>query len=75
MTATAQREQILHHLEQRGSITPMEALTEHGCMRLAARVNELRAAGHHIKTTIERGTNGKKWARYALVRPGQGWLF
>ena len=72
---SAQCEQILWHLEHRGSITPIEALNELGCFRLAARIEELRRSGHSIKTTIEK-RNGRRWARYVYEqRPQQAGLF
>jgi hypothetical protein len=63
----SQRDQILLHLQRRESITPMRALSLFGCFRLAARIAELRAAGHTIMTSTElRGD--KRFARYWLVR-------
>lgn len=61
----SQTQTILDHLERRKTITPIEALTEHGCLRLAARINELRADGHRIETEMVK-RNGKRWARYRL---------
>jgi hypothetical protein len=49
--------------------TPMDALRECGCFRLAARVAELRAAGHNVVTTWETDTDGTRWARYVLLPP------
>ena len=67
----AQRDAILWHLERRGSITPIEALNELGCFRLAARIEELRRSGHGIKTIIEK-RKGKRYARYVYAqRPQQ----
>lgn len=45
-----QCERILRHLQDCGSINPMEALGEYGCMRLAARIADLKDQGHHITT-------------------------
>jgi hypothetical protein len=60
-----QTEQILAELK-RGPITPLEALEKCGCLRLAARVSDLKAAGHTILT--ERvSANGKTYARYRLA--------
>ena len=71
----AQRDAILWHLERRGSITPIEALNELGCFRLAARIEELRRAGHGIKTIIEK-RKGKRYARYVYAqRPQQIGMF
>lgn len=41
-------ESIIDHLENIGSITPLDALIRYGCFRLAARVFELRGKGHDI---------------------------
>jgi hypothetical protein len=47
------------------NITPLEALEKWGCMRLAARIAELRSEGINVKTTkIKR--NGKTFAQYSL---------
>ena len=62
----SQTENILDHLQKK-SITPLDAFTLYGCMRLAARIQDLKAEGHNIVTTIER-SNGKKFARYTLLR-------
>lgn len=45
---TSQNQQILHYLEKNGVISPIEALKYFGCMRLAARVADLRREGHNI---------------------------
>jgi hypothetical protein len=50
----------------RGGVTPMDALREAGCMRLAARIADLRAAGYHI-TTEYVNVNGRRFARYHLM--------
>lgn len=43
-----QTEQILDYMRTYGAITPLEALKDCGCMRLAARISDLRKAGHNI---------------------------
>lgn len=58
---------ILKHLESGKSISPMEALVVHGCLRLAAAICDLRQVGHNIKTDIHRDSNGKQYARYSLT--------
>jgi len=49
----------------------MEAFVEFGITRLAARINELRKAGHHIETIHKTTTNrlgGRcTYAQYALL--------
>lgn len=47
-----QNETILEHLKEGHAITPRDALEKFGIMRLAARISDLRAAGHPIKTDI-----------------------
>lgn len=41
---------ILHHLKTNGGITPKEAERLYGCMRLAARIKDLKRAGYNIET-------------------------
>lgn len=48
-------------------ITPLDALREAGCFRLAARVAELRHDGLDIRTTWETDGDGTRWARYVYV--------
>lgn len=65
----SQSVRILNALK-RGPITQMQALTDIGSMRLAARIYDLRMAGHTIVSEkVE--TGGKSFARYRLVRRGQ----
>ncbi len=61
-----QNDQILKHLKK-GPITPMEALTDYGCFRLAARINDLKNAGHNIVMHMVE-ENGKRYAKYRLKR-------
>ena len=44
-----QTENILLHMKTHGSITPLEALNLSGCMRLGARIWDLRRAGVGIR--------------------------
>jgi len=67
-----QCDKILRHLRDVGSITPVDALKEYGCMRLGARIWDLKRMGHHIDMELETGENryGEKtrYARYTLRR-------
>lgn len=54
---TTQCEKILRHLKDFGSITAMEAMQEYGCMRLAARISDLRANGVAIVSETVAGKN------------------
>ena len=49
------------------SLTPMDALRDFGCFRLAARVADLRREGLPIECVSET-KNGKSFARYYLRR-------
>jgi hypothetical protein len=49
------------------SITPLQALDKWNCMRLGARINELRNAGMPIVTHTVR-MNGKSFAKYSLAK-------
>lgn len=67
-----QKEAVLAHLKKYGHITPLTALTEYGCMRLAAVINLLRNDGCAIKTTRKDSVSritGKKvyYADYTLT--------
>jgi len=61
-----QAEWILTELRCR-PLTALDALEGCGCMRLAARINDLRADGHVIGTEMA-SKNGKKFAKYFLIQ-------
>lgn len=69
----AQTQQILRHLEAGNSITGLEALTLFDCMRLPARIADLKKAGVPIVDewecqTDENGKIIKRWKRYRIER-------
>lgn len=45
-----QKQMILNHLKDFGSITPLQALDEYACYRLSAQIFKLRDEGHDIET-------------------------
>jgi hypothetical protein len=61
---------ILDYLDEFGSISPLEAIRDIGCYRLASRISDLRGQGYPIKTDMETVINrrgGKStFARYSL---------
>ena len=57
--------EIQNHLKEHKEINPLMALERYGCMRLAARIQELRSMGMKIETQIRKG-NGKAYASYRL---------
>ena len=64
-----QNDAIREHLMSGKSITPLDALRDYGCFRLAARIDQLRKQGYCITTEFET-RNGKKYASYRLVSTG-----
>ena len=71
---TSQADAIALYLNSGYELTPLQALDLFGCMRLAARVKDLRARGLAIET-LDREHNGKHFAAYRLKRPIQQSLF
>lgn len=70
MARATQKAKILRYLKEHGSITPVDALREFGCMRLASRITDLKNDGYIIVTSFETTKNryGDKvrYARYYL---------
>ena len=64
----SQKKMILAHLKEHGSLTGLQALRhpQIQSMRLAARIYDLRCAGHKIETQRWRTNSGKTVARYWL---------
>lgn len=65
-----QKEIVLRHMKEMGSISSFEAFTEYGITRLAARIHDLREDGYNIKASVHDARNryGKKvrFERYTL---------
>jgi hypothetical protein len=64
----SQAYQILADLRKGRKITALDALTNYGCLRLGARIEELRKAGHKIITERITTKTGKHVARYELAK-------
>lgn len=66
-----QTDRILKYMHDFGSITQLEAMQDIGCMRLAARIADLKRDGHAIRREMETSKNryGEEtsYARYRLV--------
>ena len=66
-----QTERILKYMHDFGSITQLEAMQDIGCMRLDARIADLKRDGHAIRREMETSKNryGEEtsYARYRLV--------
>ena len=62
-----QTQRILIYLKTGKSLTPLEALNKFGCLRLAARIADLRKDGHTIWTNYVQ-KDKKIFAAYKLSK-------
>lgn len=60
-----QNKQILEYLQSGKKLTPLEALNLFGCLRLGARIYDLKQKGFNIKSELV-NRNGKTFAEYEL---------
>lgn len=67
-----QTEKVMKYMEQYGSITSAEALSELGIMRLASRISDLKQMGVDVKSVLIKGKNrfGEpiRYARYFIAK-------
>jgi hypothetical protein len=61
-----QTDQILAYLRRGRSLTPLSALNLFGCLRLGARVHDLKRQGVKIKTQMVSLSSSKRVAQYSL---------
>lgn len=61
-----QCQKIVAYLRKNKSISPMEAVRDLKCYRLAARISDLRGMGYKILTKTEKSQDGGMYARYFL---------
>lgn len=64
-----QCDHVIEYLGAFASITQLESLRAFGCMRLGARIADLRADGYDIRTEISKGK--KQYAIYRLAEDEQ----
>ena len=70
---TTQCDRILRHLADFGSITSLEAVTEYGIMRLASRINDLKAQGYNIISNTQTSKNRYgETTHYSVYRLADG---
>lgn len=62
-----QLEIVNHHLENHGSITPLEAQSNYGIWRLAAVIHKLKKRGVDIKRKLKTAPSGNKYAVYSIA--------
>lgn len=71
-----QIEKIINYMEQRGSITSLEAMQELGCMRLASRMCDIKALGYNVVREMETSKNRSEeqvhYARYRIITEAAG---
>lgn len=69
-----QCERVLRHMNDFGSITSAEAMTEYGIMRLASRISDLKKLGFPIKKEMVSGKNRygepTSYAQYSIITAG-----
>ena len=67
MPALTQNQRILDYLKSGKTLTPLEALNKFGCLRLSARIFNLREQGNAIITKNDT-RKGKTFAEYSLLQ-------
>lgn len=69
-----QIEKIINYIEVEGSITPLDALREFGCMRLASRITDIKRMGYNVTVKMEKSKNrhgeAVRYARYSFKGGG-----
>ena len=70
MATATQKTRVLEYMKDFGGITPLEALSDLGVMRLASRISDLRELGYPIKREMVKRKNrygqDVRFARYSL---------
>ena len=66
-SSQSQNAKIAEYIKQGNSITPLDALNLFGCLRLCARIADLKERGLNIVTERVVTANGKRVASYKLV--------
>tara|TARA_Y100000401_G_scaffold95683_1_gene82502 strand:- start:477 stop:692 length:216 start_codon:yes stop_codon:yes gene_type:complete len=71
MKTLTQKDRIIRHLNDKGSITALEAMKEYGIMQLASRIYELKDQGYNIRSEFVSSKNRYKepvsFSKYSLV--------
>lgn len=65
-TKKTQCQRILELLETGVAVSQLDALERIGCLRLAARMNDLKNAGHQWTREMITNAHGVRFARYQL---------
>lgn len=62
-----QTARIIRYMESGKSITPLQALNLFGCLRLSARIFDIREMGYKIKSEPYKTSEGKTVSKYSLI--------
>lgn len=65
-TSASQERMILEALKRGESLTPLDSLRRFGCLRLGARIWDLKRKGHDVKKTTVKTASGKRVAQYFI---------
>ena len=57
---------ILRHLEDKGSITSIEAQALYRCRSLSRRISDIKSWGFPITSVLKSDATGQRYARYFL---------
>lgn len=66
--SNSQSREILSALQSGEKLTPLDALNRFGCLRLGARIWDLRKKGFSIKSQIITTHTGKRVSQYSLTK-------
>jgi hypothetical protein len=63
----SQKQIVLDHLLAGKTLTPLKARAVYRIERLAARIFELKKAGHNIVCTVKLDESGREYAEYRML--------
>ena len=66
MKKTCQNQRILNYLLKGNALTPLEALKKFDCLRLSARIKDLRDEGFEINTKLVKTRSKKIVGQYYI---------
>lgn len=71
MSKVTQANRVLDYLDEKGSITQLEALQELGVMRLASRISDLKKKGYPIRSDVVAVKN--RWGESCRIKRYSLW--
>ena len=71
-TKLSQKEKVLRHLKEIGSITPLDAFNDYAIMRLTSRICELKDEGYRIRSEFvgskNRYNEPVSFSKYSIIQ-------